>query len=345
MIITFIATNRNPDRFRSDPSFVYRCENPGLALADRGHDVRFVHLRDFDLKCMPGAVLFHRPRATLRLWYWLGKLRRLGIPAVADVDDLIFDEHFVDSSPGVRTGQVSRRLTRRYFRAHRRALAWFDGILVSTAPLATHIQRLFPDKAVAVMPNCVHRDWRRAPDRPRPSEEKRVTYFPGTRSHNRDFSEIEAPLGRFLEAHPEVRLAITGPLEFRLRARPGQILHDARVPYTEYRSRVRGGWVNLAPLEPTPFNECKSALKILEAGYWNIPTLCSPNADNRRFIGAGALIAETPEAWVQHLEQLLDDARYRKTTDGLRERILTRADIDAQASHFLDFLGWLARAS
>jgi hypothetical protein len=60
-----------------------------------------------------------------------------------------------------------------------------------------------------------------------------------------------------------------------------------RVPFSDYVNHLKLGWVNLAPLEITPSNHCKSALKVLEAGYWGIPSVYSPYPDVERFVDAG----------------------------------------------------------
>lgn len=337
--VSFIAGNRDIDRFRGDASFVYRCENIGKALVAEGGAVRFVHIRNLDRSGHGTVSVFHRPRASLRLRWLVAGLRRLG-PVVADFDDLVFDPSFSAYSPGVLNGLVSPRLTRWHARLHRLALPWFDKIVVSTEPLAEHVRRLLPGKSVSVVPNAVHRDWRHShlDTVPVAERERCLTYFPGTRSHDRDFAVIKEPLSRFLRMHPDIKLRVTGRLAFDLDAFSGQVIHEERVPFEDYMSRVRSGWVNLAPLEETPFNRCKSALKVMEAGYWEIPTVCSPNVDVERFAGAGAWIAKTPEQWLEHLEQLLDDDVYRQAVEGLRERVLERAAIERISKEWRAFV-------
>jgi hypothetical protein len=258
----------------------------------------------------------------------------------ADFDDLVFDESFAGFSPGVVNGLVSLDATCRTFRAARRAFPLFDLVTVSTAPLADHARSLFPLSRVEVVPNAVHHSWRGSalpnpPFRERPV----ITYFPGTRSHDRDFATIAGALERFLEKHAEACLHVTGPLKLALSARPGQVVHREKVPFAEYHHHFRGSWLNLAPLEETPFNRCKSALKVLEAGYWNIPTLCSPTPDVARFKGAGALLAEGEEAWFGQMEALLDPERYRAVTMGLRDRVLRVAQVEEFATRMVDFAG------
>jgi hypothetical protein len=166
-----------------------------------------------------------------------------------------------------------------------------------------------------------------------------ITYLPGTRSHDRDFAVYAEGVAAFLAKYPEARLEVTGPLDFTLPARAGQVVHREKVPFDRYHDRVRAGWVNLAPLEVTPFTRCKSALKVLEAGYWGVPTVCSPIPDAVRFEDAGALFADDAEGCYVRLEAMMDEAGYRRATEGLSARVLAVADVDREAGRFLELAG------
>lgn len=335
---TFVAGNRRPRLFRNDPSFVYRCENPARALAAQGHRVEQVHLKHLDAGIARKVVVFHRPRASRRLASTLRRLRRHGTVLIAEFDDLVFDEAYYRYSPAVLNRRDPRWLVRRRYRAHQAAIPWFDGVTVATQPLADHLCQRFSGMPVKVIPNCIHHAWQLENPVPRlGAEQKILTYFPGTRSHDRDFQQIQQPLARFLDENPEVCLRVTGSLDFHLAARPGQVTHVQRVPYTEYRQQVRAGWLNLAPLEATPFTRCKSALKVIEAACWGIPTISSPIPDTERLVGLGAVTADTPEAWLGQLRDMLDVTHYQSIARDLAQRIRKVADIREQVQHFASF--------
>ena len=170
-----------------------------------------------------------------------------------------------------------------------------------------------------------------------------ITYFPGTRSHARDFAEIAQPLSNILQSNTDIKLQITGPLEYKINVSPAQSIHYDRVPFSEYNTLVKNGWINLAPLEINPFTRCKSAIKIIEAGYWGIPTICSANPDNMRFIGVGALLSSTPQEWIANIERLYDPLEYQRLTHELKQRILTLANVDNQSQRLIQFAASLAR--
>ena len=338
--VAFVACNRNPARFREDPSFIYRCENLGLALQAAGHQVSWLHWTALRPAQRFDVVVFHRPRWSLRwraLMWWL---RRCGTTLAADVDDLVFDAALAPHSPGVLNNQVPLKQTQRLFASHFQALACFDRLTVSTLPLSGHVREHFPLARVEVLPNAVHLAWRGVSSgREKKDARPVVTYFPGTRSHDRDFAVFADGVARFLAVHPEARLEVTGPLQFDLAARPGQVVHQEKVPFSRYAERARSAWVNLAPLEETPFTRCKSALKVLEAGFWGAPTVCSPLPDAERFAAAGAILASDGQACFEALQSLLEPARYAAATRGLAERVLAQADVGRVAEAFLQFVG------
>lgn len=343
LVIAFLACNKNPARYRQDASFVYRCENLALALAGLGHEIFVGHLNDCPAQRFDGVVL-HRPRLTWRLRWWLPRWRRQRTRVIADVDDLIFLPDLASASPGVLNRLVSEGEIRTLFCAHWRALQQVDRVSVSTAPLRDELQAAVRAQGgaappIAVLPNAVHWRWRGLPATPMQATPPLISYLPGTRSHDRDFALVAPALQQVLRRHPEVRIEVTGPGHFPLDLPDAQILRLARHDFAFYPDVVRRAHVNLLPLEPTRFNRCKTALKVLEAGFWQIPTLCSPLADARRFEGAGAWVANSETDWSTLLERLLSDAPwYRQQTQGLRERVLAQADIHAVARAWLDFV-------
>jgi len=328
--VAFVACNRNRGRYLEDPSFLYRCRNVAAALERLGHDVTVTHLSRLSPWADLDLAVFHRPRNNIALRGALALLRRRRVRAVADVDDLIFDARLARFSPGVLNRLVSLADTEALFTSHHKALARFEQITVSTAPLEDEVRRCLPGADVERLPNAVHHGWlRQANGEPELGDQRPIiTYLPGTRSHDRDFATVAPVLNALLRRHAELEVHVTGPLTFELNGRPGQVQHLPRVPFDQLHPRIRSGWLNIAPLEATPFNRCKSALKVLEAGYWGIPTICSPLPDAQRLVPAGAIIATTAEQWFEHIERQLLEPSYRASlTAGLRERVLARADV------------------
>ena len=333
--IQYATFNKNPALFNQDPSVIYRCINMAAGLQKIGIRSTVNHWTQMDLNNAQ-AVVLHRPRMSFKLKYKLHQLRRRNTLIIADIDDFIFDHNYAKYSPAVSHGILPLKKVERAFKSTLNALALVDVITVSTKPIADKLQQLLPDKPVFIIHNCVHFRWRESnlPITALSECSKILTYTPGTRSHDYDFSCILEAVENFLFDHPNVQLRITGPLGVNIKARPDQIIYQQKLPFSDYMNSVRSGWINLMPLEQTPFNECKSALKAIEAGYWGIPTLCSPSPDVERLTAAGAIIANNKDEWYAALDNFLDDNEYARIANGLREKTLSIADIDQQAQTY-----------
>ncbi len=342
MYISFLACNKNPEFFQRDPSYIYRCFNLGQVLESNSHQVEFTHYNHFDWFSKPDVVVFHRPSTSIRINLLVKWLRFRKVKLVAEFDDLVFDAAYCEFSPGVLNNVLSLQKTRKKYLAHQKVLELFEGFTVSTEPLREHLLKLSPGKQVTVLPNTPHYFWQeQCEDFPVPVVDWSnpvITYLPGTKSHDRDFQVFAEGITKFLNDHPQVRLQVTGPLEFELAVRPEQIIRCKKVPFTEYHQHIVNGWVNLAPLEDTPFTRCKSALKVIEAGYWGRPTLCSLIPDAERFIGNGAIPVSSSAGLYAELKKLLDPGYYSDYTKGLRQRVLKLADIQKVAQQFSEFV-------
>jgi glycosyltransferase involved in cell wall biosynthesis len=335
--LNFLSHAKNPRLFLNDPSFRYRCANVAEILTRKGVQSLCLHVGETPCS-VGGALIFHRPDNGLVFQRIFRRQKFLITRMVAECDDLVFDPDMAEFSPGVVNGIVGLEQTRKMFANNRAALQKFSRISTSTEPLAEEMQRVFPKAKVCVIPNAVYHEWLDLPEPPHPRP-KILTYLPGTRSHDRDFEIVAPVLEDLLFRHSEIRLHVTGPLSFGVRAREGQVVAKEKVEFSIYHECVAEGRVNLAPLEESPFNRCKSALKILEAGFFGIPTVCSDFPDARRFLGAGAHIAYSPEDWRAALETLLfDEETYRAETEGLRERVLELAHPEQMAQKWLEFL-------
>ena len=342
--IAFVACTRNRHRYRDDPSYIYRCESLGLALEEAGHHVVFMHLTQVVASERVDIAVFHRPSMSFAFWLATRWLRLRGVRLMADMDDLVFVPALAEFSPAVLNGQLALGTVEQSFTRTRDALKAFACITTSTEPLAEHLREAFQAARVCVLPNAVHYRWllevvSQAPQ-PRANHDlgKVISYNPGTRSHDRDFDVYAPAIHGYLQKYPEAVLVVTGPLKLNLTARPGQIIHREKMPFVDYHRSFAGVWVNLAPLEPTPFTRCKSAVKIFEAGFWGTPTICSSIRDTQRFENAGAVFADDAASCLARLEALRDTVRYAASVAGLQERVKNIADANATASQFVAFV-------
>jgi hypothetical protein len=334
--IAFAACNKNVKLHAQDPAYIYRCDNLAHALQVAGHTVWQGHARDLPWTQAWDVVVFHRPRAQ---WWIRAKvvwLQRRGTNCVADFDDLVFEPALAQHSPGVVNGLVPLETTQKQFLSHAQALRWFNAVTVSTQSLAEYARVQVQGAAVSVVPNAVHWSWRRKPLFNQVRNSCTMAYMPGTRSHDRDFALLAPAIERTLETHLHVRLQITGPLKHSLLGRVDQVFQQEKKPFAEFAQVFKGVGLNLAPLIRSPFNDCKSGIKVLEAAWWGIPTVFSHLPDAMRLLGAGALQANT----LADFEELLnnwacDPAAFAPEPKELREAVLRHADIDQVAARWI----------
>jgi len=333
--IVFVSSHPRPKHFRSDGSFIYRCENLGLGLAALGHRVSHRHLNSL----VTGATrfdvaMFMRPNDSLRFRWVARRLRKAGCRLVADFDDLVFDPELARFRPSVWLGQTSLAPIQRKFRRHEAVLPLFDRFTFSTEELASRFGVFRPTLPSAIIPNAAFRPWRELPRLD--TQPRRITYFSGTRTHDRDFAMVEPALARLLSERNDFRLQIVGPLSCGL-AHPSIDRVD-RVDFAQYADLVRASHLNIAPLEDTPFNRCKSALKVIEAGCFGVPTVASPIGDFLRVATEGVLYAAGEEQWYTQMRDALDATVYARLSEGLANRLRPYSDVDVFAREFLRFV-------
>ena len=140
-----------------------------------------------------------------------------------------------------------------------------------------------------------------------------VGYFSGTASHAEDFALVEPALVQLMDEHPDTRLVLAG--RFTLSDKLLFLWQEGRVtllPFMDYLSlqAVQASVdVILAPLVLDEFTNCKSALKVFEAGICGTPACASPSSSLKEAIedGRSGFICGDSEEWHRHLEALAED--------------------------------------
>lgn len=253
----------------------------------------------------------------------IAEARRLGVPTVWEVDDLIFDE------AAYRSNSNLERLTPELRRAvlddaplYRKALQACDYGLASTATLAA-VMRGAGVADVFVVENGLDAATlevaaeviaRRASAPARPGVT--ILYGSGTKTHDVDFEQAADGLEQILRDHPEVRLRIVGSLNLpaALEAFADRVDRISGVDYGSYLRLLGEADISIAPLEPGIFNDGKSNIKFLEAAILEVPSVCSPRAAFVSAIepGTDALLAESPSDWAAALDALVRSPDLRR---------------------------------
>jgi glycosyltransferase involved in cell wall biosynthesis len=237
-----------------------------------------------------------------------------------DVDDLIFDPDVADEIPALAMlPPPDAALWLEGVQRYRTTMEACDAFVASTAPLARHAHTVtgLPveqfDNGVGIVMARLADAARR---QPRTAGPRRIGYFSGTDTHDRDWASIEPAVIDVLERRPSLELWLGGKLgpapaleQFGERVR-----RLPTVPWQAMPRLLRDLDVNLAPMQlGSRFNEAKSPIKWLEAALVQTPTVASPTEPFVDAIRGGTtgLLATEPDDWVGTIEQLLDDDEAR----------------------------------
>ena len=160
-----------------------------------------------------------------------------------------------------------------------------------------------------------------------------ITYMSGSRAHDADFATIEHVLSRILADYPNVQLMICGyatvsdvllPFKDRIKQLPFS-------GYSGYFKNLAQADICVVPLLLDRFNDCKSAIRFLEAAVLGIPTVASRIGDFRNLIvpGENGFLAESPDEWETALRKLIMNKDLRsKLSESSRRFVMEKQTVD-----------------
>lgn len=153
-------------------------------------------------------------------------------------------------------------------------------------------------------------------------------YFSGTNSHGADFVLCARPLVAFLAAHKDAHLLLVGhldiPDEIDYFLQEGRVIVLPPVDYSTLQYLQASVDVILAPLVVDSFTNCKSALKVFEAGIVGVPSCASPSFAYREAIddSESGFLCSTEDEWRSSFEKLYLDSSLCRA---MGERALRKA--------------------
>jgi processive 1,2-diacylglycerol beta-glucosyltransferase len=215
---------------------------------------------------------------------------------VVDLDDhfVLPDNHHLAESYR-KSGMVERSIA---------LLGLADVVTVTTDYLAEQVRHYVKSGFVAVLPNALPFDEGQF-NMSRDRHSGTPIVWAGGSSHEYDlqlmrgtFDSRRLTLGGYQRTAPWFNMVQTFP---------GCRVKEAR-PLDSYMELYEGHKFALAPLERNAFTQCKSNLKVLEAGAKGLPIICSrtlpyDNATDRKFIRTASNSAQ----WAQQVHKLLSE--------------------------------------
>ena len=308
-------------------SHIYRVKQPVDALNRLGVSARWLNVEAEPAWAMRGTrvLVVHRSRWTPELARWIDRAREAGARILVDFDDLVFDPALIEDDDIAFIAALDATARARWradCAAWRETLRAADAALVTTPALARQVEAM--GLRAIVKPNglapafgAASEAWRGA----RPLVDDgclRIGYASGTPTHERDFALLAPALVEVLKRHRDWKLVLIGAIRGAgvLDALPdNQIERRPRVAWPNLPGELARLDINLAPLEATLFNACKSPLKWLDAAAVGVPTLASDHGAFAHWIEPGrtGLLACTNAQWRAGLERLIVDPDLRRS--------------------------------
>ena len=328
----------------------YRVNERREQLRHLGWDVSVCSWCDFDKAMqdlqLASLVIFYRVPMMAHVSQLFAEARRLGLPIMFDMDDLIFDRaRYADylSTQTLDSAEVADLLD--LADMYRQSMDAADTLMASTATLAQAMADTLPGKPCAVVHNSVA-DSVRGKARslhgraPREDGEIRMFYGSGSRTHDADFALIAAPLLEAMREDARLHLYLHGYLELPpYFAECTERVH--RIDFLDkqvYYQVIAEYDIALMPLEATVFNDAKSNIKYQEASLFGIPSIVSPRTDFLEAVthGENGLIAHAPEEWREAILALASSPELRERMgEKARSTVLARYACAHVAEHEL----------
>ena len=295
------------------------CAHLGIPFDDVGLDDLGEVLTRMQLASM---VIVYRLPGGPALDRVLEEARRLRIPVVYEVDDLVYRRDVTAANPNLDTlPKGLRSAVIRGSDGDMSALLGGEYNLASTAPLSQDMARANGRRSFVVENGIdatmmeIAEGLRVEPRSPAHPQACEVVYGSGSRAHDQDFALAAPAVARWLDATPAGRLTIIGPVRIPdvLQRHADRTIRVAEtLAYGEYLRQLHGAAIALAPLTPDFFNLFKSQVKYLEAALVGVPVIASPTVyssyiDHERT----GLIADTEADWLNALTRLSADPALR----------------------------------
>ncbi len=262
------------------------------------------------------TLVICRTRYTARLDNLVIRARAAGCRVLFDVDDLIFDNRYVNLVLETLDRPSTEALLDEWFAAISRVgalLRLCDGAITTNHFLAQCIEDFaqLPTWVVANFLNGLQLEHsaeirRTRHASPRPERVTSIGYFSGTPTHNRDFELVSAALANVMTRHTDVRLLIVGFLDVgsALRGLGDRIDILPLTDFLTLQTLIGSTGLNIVPLQNNIFSNCKSELKYFEAAIVETPTLATPNYSFRLAIddGVNGYLVDAYD-WERRIEQ------------------------------------------
>jgi tetratricopeptide (TPR) repeat protein len=316
---------------------IYRVHEPAAALAQLpGVQMFEVHAqsRHRDAAALAADVLVLTMTLDVEVFRLIHQRQLLGKPTICEVNDYLPDVQ--PSNPAHRTWSDPRG---QYL--FEQLIVRSDATQVSSDALGQRVSPLTQhwavfDNQLATLP--APRQW---PD-PAHSGAPLVIGWGGSLGHLQDLQHIAPALMEWLQRHPQTRLEIMADPSMAALfegVAPGQFQYHPPGSLAHYLQWLNTLDIGLAPLLPTPYNQCRSDVKFLEyASHGVVPVVqrLAPYASVRD--GATGFLFDDNQHLLSILDTLADAPALRQRVAGAAHDYLhSERRIEQHAHQRLNF--------
>jgi glycosyltransferase involved in cell wall biosynthesis len=272
--------------------------------------------RSLNILQLASSVIFYRVPHTKLISSYIDECTRLGIRFGYDIDDPVFDLRIYSSN--INLNFVS-------FKEKQSILSGVDSyasmvrqvefLITSTPAMRSHLRDL-TSKPIYIWRNVLDSETLNAAHidhqihggalKKKKSKDFIINYASGSRAHEADFATVIESLHRVLNEFPHVILKVMGycAMSTKLKMRfPKQVKHVEFKDYVTYIGEIADGNLNIIPLVKDDFNDCKSAIRYLEASIMGVPTIVTAIGDFVNLIDnqVNGILVENHKDWYARL--------------------------------------------
>jgi glycosyltransferase involved in cell wall biosynthesis len=302
------------------------------------------------IECLQTAthLLLYRLAMTPAVEAYLQEAERLGVITGYDIDDPVFSRSTYEKNRNLDSlASTERDALLRSSQDYLAVMRRCDFVTVSTEPLAALVQELCGTRAVV---------WRNVIDEESlalakdcgsstaPGQQSvTLAYMSGSRAHDRDLEVAQNALAKMLQKHAHMRLLLGGYFTVPA-ALAGFSDRIDQLPFGSYQAYFSGlarADICIIPLLTDPFNECKSAIRYLEASLMGIPSVVTRVGEFQSSITSDScgLLASTEAEWETAIDTLVSQPQRRGNVgESARKMVLEKHTIAALSLELQPFL-------
>lgn len=236
------------------------------------------------------SVIFYRVPKTKLTNSYFNEAKRLGLNVGYDIDDPIFDIPTYSNNINLDYLDVKEKIgILSSSSAFESMIRMCDYAIASTPAMLDKIKKV-TNKEVYLLRNMVDSESMNVVKyindfgvrKPKKANEFTIVYMSGSRAHEADFRCALSGLDRILNDFEKVKLIIHGHAlvgDMLKEKYPTKVKIIGFSDYYTYLESFVGVDLNIIPLVQDDFNNCKSAIRFMEAALFNVPSLISYTGD------------------------------------------------------------------